>query len=216
MCKSVSRTTLGVAVVLGAMAVPALGSAQIAGGPPMPPLMDQAEEVALALSAAPSRVSREATVLVLNRGGFVKAREGTNGVTCMVDRYYTEALEPQCFNSEAAATILPVLLRRNELREQGLEPGEIDEAIERGYREGEFRLPQRLALAYMFSSDQEILSDAGTRHGNYVPHLMIFVPYLTPETVGGQASRPGDPVVFRAGRRDAALIVPIRGDFVTP
>ncbi len=43
---------------------------------------------------------------------------------------------------------------------------------------------------------------------------MLYVPHLTPEALGGQAKRPGDPAIFRAARREAAWIVPVRADFV--
>lgn len=182
----------------------------------LPPLIEEAEEMALALSAAPAHVSGEAALLVLRRGGFTKVRDGTNGFTCIVDRFYVEALEPMCFNREGSETILPVLLRRNELREQGRSPGEIDQEIEPAFQRGELPLPHGLAIAYMFSSRQRLITDAGQDIGSYVPHLMIYVPYLTPEALGGQARRPSDPAIFRAARREAALIVPVRADFVDP
>ncbi len=181
----------------------------------LPPLMGGELEIALARSAAPPNVSSDATILVLQRGGFVRAREGSNGFTCMVDRYYVQALEPTCFNPEASETILPVLVRRTELREMGLSAGEIDREIEAAYGRGEFRLPERLAIGYMFSSDQNLYSDSGQQLGSWMPHLMIYVPYLNSEVIGGRRERGSDPVVFRAGRRDAALIVPVPA-FVDP
>lgn len=202
---------MAMASAIGSSSLPAQDSPEA-----LPSLIDEAAETALARSAAPLHVSADAAVLVLKRGGFIELEEGTNGFTCMVDRYYVEALEPTCFNPEASETILPVLLRRNELREQGRPPEEIDREIELGFERGEFRLPQGLAIGYMFSAGQRIITDAGQEIGSYVPHLMIYVPYLTPEVLGGQARRQGDPAVFRAGRRDAALIVPVRADFVDP
>ncbi len=192
-------------------------TAQAQGGDAdLPSLMDQEREIELALSAGPSQVSENAAVLVLRRGGFETVREGTNGFTCFVDRFFVEAIEPMCLNLEASQTILPVLVRRNELREQGRTPGEIDEAIELAFQRGDFRLPQGLAFSYMLSAGQDIIADSGRRHGQYVPHLMVYVPYVTPETLGGNPTRRGDPVVFRAGRRGAAIIIPIMGEFVQP
>ena len=43
-------------------------------------------EIALARSAAPASISREATVLVLGRQGYETAVEGTNGFVCVVAR----------------------------------------------------------------------------------------------------------------------------------
>ena len=185
-------------------------------GAELPPLMDQEREIELALSAGPPQVSDNATVLVLRRGGFETVKEGTNGFTCFVDRFFAQAIEPMCLNLEASQTILPVLVRRNELREQDRTPGEIDEAIELAFQGGEFRLPQGLAFSYMLSAGQDIIADNGRRHGKFVPHLMVYVPYVTPEALGGKPTRRGDPVGFRAGRRGAAIIIPILGEFVQP
>ena len=43
-------------------------------------------QIALAESAAPAEVSSKATVYILGPKGFEKAREGTNGFTCYVQR----------------------------------------------------------------------------------------------------------------------------------
>ncbi|MGH9389162.1 MAG: hypothetical protein ACRD1Z_06050, partial [Vicinamibacteria bacterium] len=47
-------------------------------------ILDPAREVALARSAGLSPWNEEATVYVLGPGGYFKAKEGTNGFTCMV------------------------------------------------------------------------------------------------------------------------------------
>ena len=70
----------------------------------LPPLMEESREIAIALSAAPPHISESAAVWVLRRGGFHKVREGANGFTCMVDRYWAQAIEPICFNPEAPPT----------------------------------------------------------------------------------------------------------------
>jgi len=184
--------------------------------PALPPLMNQQHEINLALSAAPTQVSENATVLVLRRGAFESVREGSNGFTCLVDRYFVDAIEPMCLNLAASNSILPVLLRRNKLREQGATVAEIDEAIELAFQRGELRLPHGLALSYMLSASQDIIADNGRKHGQYVPHLMIYVPYVTEDALGGRPTRSGDPTVFRSGQRGAAIIVPIMGEFVQP
>lgn len=44
------------------------------------------DRIKLAESAAPTEISAKATVYVLERSGYIKAREGSNGFTCIVDR----------------------------------------------------------------------------------------------------------------------------------
>ena len=52
------------------------------------------EKVKLAESAAPQEVSSKATVYVLEKTGYAKVREGTNGFSCIVNRQTPDNLEP--------------------------------------------------------------------------------------------------------------------------
>src|SRR6202047_188774 len=49
-------------------------------------MTDQGAEIALARSAAPESISRDAEVLVLGRHGFETAAKGKNGFVCIVER----------------------------------------------------------------------------------------------------------------------------------
>lgn len=49
-------------------------------------LMEKNAEIALARSAAPEAISRDATVLVLGPRGYETAVQGKNGFVCMVER----------------------------------------------------------------------------------------------------------------------------------
>src|SRR5271155_689557 len=63
--------------------------------------------IALAESAAPPEVSGKATVYLLERAGYVKVRDGSNGFSCFVDRQTPWNSEPTCFDAEGSATTLP-------------------------------------------------------------------------------------------------------------
>ena len=62
------------------------------------------EKIKLAESAAPPEISGKATVYVLERSGYTKAREGTNGFSCFVDRQTPWNTEPTCFDVEGTRT----------------------------------------------------------------------------------------------------------------
>src|SRR4029077_6749591 len=68
-------------------------------------LMDRDAEIALARSAAPDSISRDAEVLVLGRHGFETAAKGKNGFVCIVERSWTSAAwnpkvrTPICYNA---------------------------------------------------------------------------------------------------------------------
>src|SRR6516165_4880739 len=49
-------------------------------------LMEPSAEIALARSAAPESISRDAEVMVLGRHGYETAVQGKNGFVCMVER----------------------------------------------------------------------------------------------------------------------------------
>src|SRR5271167_3431013 len=89
-------------------------------------LMDRNAEIALARSAAPEAISRDAEILVLGRHGYETAVKGKNGFVCAVERGWMGPFEgkfaanfwnpkirgPLCFNPPAARSILPLTYKR--------------------------------------------------------------------------------------------------------
>ena len=61
-------------------------------------MADRNAEIALARSAAPESIARDAGVLVLTRHGFETAVKGTNGFVCVVGRGWTSAADPDYWN----------------------------------------------------------------------------------------------------------------------
>jgi hypothetical protein len=166
------------------------------------------QEIALARSAAPPAFARNARVWVFTGTGYVVAEAGASGVVCYVGRGWPESLEPHCFDPEGAETILPIEIRRVELRTAGKDSAEVERDIAAGLATGRFRLPRRPALSYMLSSGQRLISDDGRPVGSWRPHIMIYYPYLTAADVGLE----GDPdlrgaVLVDAGRPTANLMI---------
>jgi len=68
------------------------------------------QQIELALSAAPTEVSSKATVYILGPKGEEKAREGTNGFSCIIWRSFKGTTQtssaPACFDAEGSRTIL--------------------------------------------------------------------------------------------------------------
>jgi hypothetical protein len=147
-------------------------------------LLPRAEEIALARSAAPGSVSKAAKVYVLTESGYVVAEQGTSGVACYVSRSWVESVEPHCFDAEGARTIMPMEMRRVELRHRGVSKEEVDREIAAGLSGGRYRTPRRPALSWMLSSAQQLISDDGKPVGKWRPHLMIYYPYLTADELG--------------------------------
>lgn len=198
--------------------LPCLANAQAAARsrPGKRALLPAAKEIALARSAAPAEVSRDATVYVLTDTGYAVAVPGTNGNACLVDRSWPDSLEPQCFDPEARATIMQTSLAQMAGIQQGRPAESIDRELAEGMRSGRFRLPTRPAMSYMMSSAQRLIGDDGRPAGAWQPHLMLFMPYMTSEQLGlGATPNPAAGIMVDSGKPTANLMVIVK-KFVDP
>lgn len=180
--------------------------------PALPPVLPAAEEIALAESAAPASISGLATVYVLERGGFVLKRQGSNGFTCLVERSHPAAIEPICYDAEGTAAVLPRVLDEAALREAGLDSAAVASAIADGYRSGRYRVPGA-GIAYMLSPFTRFFNPlTGTVEDGH-PHVMFYAPYLRNADIGSPGEGgPGDgslPFVIQEGTPEAWLVVPV-------
>jgi hypothetical protein len=150
--------------------------------------MPRDQQIALAESAAPAEVSSKATIYVLGPKGYEKAREGTNGFSCLVGRHFKKptetSIEPQCFDAEGSRTLLPVYLHGEELRTSGKSEAEIKADAASGYKEGRYQYPSKPGFLYMMSSQNRLsaMSEHGT--GIFPPHLMFYAPNMTTKDIG--------------------------------
>ena len=168
-------------------------------------LMEQNAEIALARSAAPESISRDAEVMVLGRHGYETAVKGKNGFVCMVQRSWTAGIDDPdfwnpklrgaiCFNPPATRTYLPNTIKRTELVLAGRSKAQMFEGINVAFDKKELPALESGAMCYMMAK-QSYLSD---RDGHWHPHLMFFVPIMDPAAWG--AGLPGSPVIL--GVRD--------------
>jgi hypothetical protein len=196
-----------------ALLVPAATTAQVAAAPPV---LTEGEEIVLARSAAPPTVSDDATVLVLRKGVYETAQEGSNGVTCMVSRSLPLAVEPICYDPEASRTILLIEIQRVEMRLAGASEEEVDRSVAQSIGTGELPLPSRPALAYMLSAGQILYADAETRVGSFLPHLHFYWPYATAEMFGALGGDPSAAVIISDPGKPTANLIVFAKDFVEP
>jgi hypothetical protein len=168
---------------------------------------DPSAEIALARSAAPEAISRDATVLVLGRNGYETVIEGKNGFTCLVERSWMSPFDspefwnpkirgPICYNPAAVRSILPYTLNRTKLVLAGVSKAEMHQRIAAAVAKGELPVPAPGAMSYMMAKDG-YLSDAGV---HWHPHLMFHIPTTDAATWG--ANQPGSPVVYNNGATD--------------
>src|SRR5262245_39197285 len=102
----------------------------------LPELIDREKEIEMALSAAPEHLRKDAAVYDLQRGGVVKARECSNGFTCLVERDGMKNTAPICYDREGSETTLLMAFRKMRLIEEGKEKKEVESIIDEEYRAG--------------------------------------------------------------------------------
>ena len=150
--------------------------------------MPRQQQITLAESAAPPEVSSQATIYVLGSKGYEKAREGSNGFSCVVGRHFVKptetTIEPQCFDAEGSRTLLPVYLHGEELRTSGKSEAEIKADIASGYKEGRYKYPSKPGFLYMMSSQNRLSAIPEHGTGIFPPHLMFYAPNMTTEDIG--------------------------------
>jgi hypothetical protein len=143
-------------------------------------LMDRTAEIALARSAAPESISRDAEILVLGRHGFETAVKGKNGFVCIVERSWTSAPDaefwnpkvrtPICFNAAAARSYLLRNIKRTDLILAGRTQAQVNETIVAIVDKKELPAMEPGAMCYMMSKQ----GYGGDSVKHWPSHLMFF------------------------------------------
>ena len=209
-----SRMT-ALALTFGALAA---AGARAADYPQMAPseqyqMASAADETALARSAAPAAISKDAEILVLGAHGYETVAKGSDGFVCMVLRGWTADFDdsvfwnpkvrgPICLNPAAVRTVLPIYRRRAEWAAAGVSKAAMADRTKAAIAAKEIVEPEIGAMSYMMSKDG-YLSDSGVNHWH--PHLMLFLPRAPGATWG--ADLPGAPVMADTGALEPLTVL---------
>lgn len=164
-------------------------------------LMDRDAEIALARSAAPEAISRDAKILVLGRHGYETATEGRNGFVCVVERAWESPLEspefwnpkirgPLCLNPQASRSILPLTYKRTEMALAGQSKAQMIEWMKTASDKKELPALEPGAMSYMMSKGAYLTDDGG----HDLAHLMFYTPRIDGADWG--ANVPNSPVML--------------------
>ncbi len=169
-------------------------------------LMDRTAEIALARSAAPEAISRDAEVLVFGRHGFATAVQGKNGFVCIVERGWTAAPDPDfwnpkvrvpiCDNAAAARSYLLRTIKTTDLVLAGRSKAQIDDAIAAAVAKKELPAMEPGAMCYMMSKQ----GYGGDSAPHWPSHVMFFYTDIDPATWG--ANLPGSPIMAVSDDRE--------------
>lgn len=198
-----ARQLLSVLFLLGTLRL----GAQTALQPVYDFSLPREEKIKLARSAAPPEVSNNASVYVLERSGYAKVQDGSNGFSCFVDRQTPLNQEPTCFDSEGSASTLPTRIFAEEQRGRGKSEEEIKAAIADGYKTGRFHAPAKPGIVYMMSDQGYIYVESVKKIVHLPAHLMFYAPYATDKDLGSPPMAINMPRLIRAGEPDAVMIV---------
>ncbi|HKV39466.1 MAG TPA: hypothetical protein VJX67_09655 [Blastocatellia bacterium] len=174
-------------------------------------LMNRDAEIALARSAGPESITKDAEVLVLGHHGYETAVKGKNGFVCIVERGWTAGIDdpsfwnpklrgPLCLNPAAARSYLPLTIRKTELVLAGRSKAQMVEEIKGALDKKELPALEPGAMCYMLSKQGYLNDQAGHWH----PHLMFFVPLTEPDAWGADA--PGSPVLSTKDPEDRLTV----------
>ena len=90
--------------------------------------------------------------------GYQLSRQGTNGVTCLVERtaweqanFRNDIYVPLCYDAKGSKTFLKVIMEVAELRIQGMTPDALKAEIENRYKNKTYHLPDKPGLSYMIA-----------------------------------------------------------------
>jgi len=206
MSKKISAIAITGVAVLVLLAVACRAVAQDAGTKytKMAPvdqylMADRNAEVALARSAAPESIARDAGVMVLTRHGFEAAVKGTNGFVCIVGRGWTSAAEadywnpkvrvPMCVNAAAVRSYLVRLTKETEWGLAGRTPAQMNAAISAALARKELPPMEPGAMCYMMGKQ----GYGGDSKPHWPAHLMFFYTDVDPAIWG--ANQPGSPII---------------------
>jgi hypothetical protein len=164
-------------------------------------MTDQNAEIALARSAAPAAISRDAGVLVLKRHGYEMAVKGSNNFVCVVERSWMSPFDapgfwnpkmrgPICFNPPAVRSILPFTTKRTEMALAGLSKPQMIARLKEAIEHKEIPALEPGAMTYMMSKEGYLNDEDGHWH----PHLMFYGPRSDGADWG--ADLPGSPVLL--------------------
>lgn len=150
-------------------------------------------ETQFALSAAPPRLRDAATVYLLDPAkGYYLSRQGTSGVTCIVQRtdwdmvdYRNDVYWPVCYDAMGTKTYLKTIMDAAALRAQGMNPAALKAEIEKRYREKTYSTPDKPGVSYMVGPVMRAIGPPDMQlHTMAMPHLMFYAPFVTNEDIG--------------------------------
>src|ERR1700682_4720926 len=183
-------------------------------------------ETQFALSALPPALRDQATFYLLDpKKGYQLSRQGTSGLTCLVERTVWEMADfrndiyiPLCYDAVGTTTYLKVIMDAATLRIQGMSPVALKAAIENRWRNKTYKLPEKAGLSYMVAPIFRTVGPPDMKvHTMPMPHLMFYAPKITNEDIGAAPNLSLHssllyPFIDKQGIAEQSYIIQLIGD----
>src|SRR5258706_1118565 len=174
-------------------------------------------ETQFALSALPPALRDQATVHLLDpQKGYQLSRQGTSGVTCLVERTVWEWADfrndfyiPLCYDATGTKAHLKVIMDTATLRAQGMSPVALKAEIENRYKNKTYKAPERAGLSYMIAPVMRTWMVPDWKvHTMPMPHLMFYAANMTNEDIGAVPnSSLLYPFIFKEGIAEQSYMI---------
>jgi hypothetical protein len=179
-------------------------------------------ETQFALSALPPAMRDQATVYLLDpKKGYQLSRQGTSGVTCLVERTAWEQADfrndiyvPLCYDAEGSKSFLKVIMDVATLRIQEMSPVALKAEIENRYKNKTYKVPEKTGLSYMIAPVMRTWTLPDLKvHTMPMPHLMFYAPKITNEDIGAvPTSSLLYPFAFKEGIAEQSYMIQLIGE----
>lgn len=152
-------------------------------------------EMQFALSALPAGLREDASVYLLNPSeGYKLARRGSSKLECLVERtvwewddYRDDIYIPLCYDANGVDHHLKVIRDAAQLRASGMTAVALKKEIEKRYKKGIYRAPQKAGLSYMVGPVMRAKGPPDMQvHTMAMPHLMFYSPNIHNEDIGAK------------------------------
>ena len=183
-------------------------------------------ETRYALSALPPALRTDATVYLLDpASGYVMSKRGTNGIQCIVERTAWELADfrddifiPLCYDAAGASTYLKVIMDAAALRIRGLSPTALKSEVERRYKSGTYKPPEKSGLSYMISPVMRTVGPPDMKVRTMaMPHFMFYAANVSNQDIGARPrlddmSSLQYPFIDRQGNGEQSYMIQLVGE----
>jgi hypothetical protein len=223
-----TRTAMSTRSIVAVLTLTTLRAMALPGQAPNASIerMPEQLETRWALSALPPALRDKAAVLVLDPAkGYRLARQGTNGLTCLVERTSWELVDfrndiyvPLCYDAAGAKTLLRVKMDAAALRAQGMHPNALKVEIENRFQRKVYRAPERPGVSYMTAPIFRTVGPPDMKvHTLAMPHLMFYAPFVTNEDIAAAPNLADHsslmyPFIDKQGIAQQSVMIQMLGD----